>query len=159
MLQCGRRWQSSMSMPTLLFPRVPLVTQACALKVVVERISRSTPLTWLSLSSVACPGRREMVASYRRFARSRLFSASFLCPFSPGTSGLICILQVLQSLACATPPSRRTNRGPNQPLLIILGSCDEGFDLKRKVVQTLRGQTVETGIHLEIVNIFCHFLM
>ena len=145
MLQCGRRWQSSMSMPTLLFPRVPLVTQACALKVVVERISRSTPLTWLSLSSVACPGRREMVASYRRFARSRLFSASFLCPFSPGTSGLICILQVLQSLACATPPSRRTNRGPISHFSSSLDPATKASTSKEKSSRLSEGKPLKQG--------------
>ena len=42
----------------------------------------------------------------------------------------------------------------NQLLLITLESCDQGFDLRSVVVQTLRGQTVETGIQLKIVIIF-----
>ena len=44
----------------------------------------------------------------------------------------------------------------NQLLLIVLGSCNQGFDLKSVVVQTLRRQTVETGIQLEFVIIFRH---
>ena len=56
--------------------------------------------------------------------------------------------------------SKPTNQSwSNQLLLIILGSCDQGFDLKSEVVQTLRGQTVKTGIQLQIVIIFWHFLM
>ena len=45
----------------------------------------------------------------------------------------------------------------NQLLLIILGTCNQGFDLISAVVQTLRGQTVETRIQLEIVIMFWHF--
>ena len=57
-----------------------------------------------------------------------------------------------------TPTSRRNQSWSNQLLLIILGSCDQGFDLKRVVVQALRGQTVETRIQLIIVIIFLAFL-
>ena len=42
---------------------------------------------------------------------------------------------------------------------MILGSCNQGFDLKSVVVQTLRGQTVETGIQLELVIIFWDFVV
>ena len=55
------------------------------------------------------------------------------------------------------PPSRRTNRGLISFLLIILGSSNQGFDLKSVVFQTLGGQTVETRIQLEIVTNFRHF--
>ena len=70
-------------------------------------------------SCKVCPGRREM-ASYRRFARSRLSRATFLYPFFQGTPGLACILQVLRGLACATLawPVRQELHRADEPFVV-----------------------------------------
>ena len=62
----------------------------------------------------------------------------------------------LLASAPGTPPSGRTSRGPISFFSLSLDPCNQGFDLKSGVVQTLRGQTIETGIQLELVIIFCH---
>ena len=59
-------------------------------------------------------------------------------------------------LANARNSTEPTNQSwSNQLLLVILGSCDQGFDFKRVVVQALRGQPIETGDTAEN----CHHLL
>ena len=107
--------------------------------------------------------RSREIASDRRFARSRLSRASFLYPFflkehqDQFVSFRFCEVWPVQ----LSPGQRARNSTEptnqswsNQLLLIILGSCNQGFDLKSVVVQTLGGQTVETRTQLEIVIIW-----
>ena len=79
-------------------------------------------------------------------------------PFSQGTPGSVCILQVLRGLACATLvwPTRQELHRADEPIVVQTASSHHPWDLKSEVVQTLRGQTVETRIQLEIVIIFRH---
>ena len=76
----------------------------------------------------------------------------------PSGRRVVPIVVLVGTNAPGTPP-RRNQSWSNQLRLIILGSCDQGFNLKSTVIQTLRGQTVETGIPQKIVIIFWHFLM
>ena len=64
--------------------------------------------------------------------------------FSPG-----------QSTRSSTEPTNQSRS--NQLFFVILGSSNQGFDLKSVVFRTLGGQTVETRIQLEIVINFRHF--
>ena len=78
----------------------------------------------------------------------------------------ICVCHVLLrrylvhlSLGQRARNSKPTSQSRSNQRLLILGSCDQGFDFRSVVVQTLRGQTVETGIQVKIVIILWHFLM
>ena len=124
-------------------------------------INPNTSFPSICVRHVLC--RKEVLQGLSRTSRNSLIPAirksraSFLYPFLSMNSRINLypsgfarsgMSNSRLANASGTPPSRRT---------IILGSCNHGFDLKSVVVQTPRGQTVETRIQLEIVIIFWHF--
>ena len=84
-------------------------------------------------------------------------------PSSQGTTKSVYIRQVLRGLAytiLVCPTHQECHRADTpievqSPFLIILGSRNQGFDLRSVVFQTLGGQTVKTKIQLEIVIFRC----